>query len=70
MVRTGFKAGEQKLQFAPLMTWPENKFYVINFLMPPIKVNNALRSEKAPDGDSKAQHGQESISSSGYETQD
>lgn len=26
VVRTGFKAGGQKLQFAPLTTWPENKF--------------------------------------------
>lgn len=47
------------MQFAPLMTWPENMSYVMDFLTPPIKIISALSSEKAPGGASKVLCGQE-----------
>lgn len=46
------------LQFTPV-TWPENMFYVMDFLMPQMKLISTLSSEKAPDGASKALCGPE-----------
>lgn len=46
------------LQFTPV-TWPENTFYVMDFLMPQKKSISNLSSEKLPDGASKALCGPE-----------
>lgn len=46
------------LQFTPV-TWPENMFYVMDFLMPQKKSISNLCSEKLPDGASKALCGPE-----------
>lgn len=59
MVRVGFRAGGQKLEFVLLMTCPENMFHVTDFLIPPVKVTSAPCSQKAPGGVSKALYGQE-----------